>query len=1204
MKYCAASVLLLVLAFSAAGCGSGADPLFERLPASRTGVQFANSIVENDSLLNPIDYDYFYNGGGVGVGDVNNDGRPDLYFTGNAVDNRLYLNRGDFHFEDVTATAGVGAPGAWATGVAMVDINQDGWLDIYVCVAGKVPPTERANLLFVNQGLNDQGVPTFEEKAEAYGIADTGYSVHAAFFDYDRDGDLDLYVLTNTVEDFNRNDIRPRKTEGQARSTDRLYRNNGDGTFTDVSEEAGITIEGYGLGLVVSDINKDGWPDIYVANDFITNDLLWINNGDPGSSPGQAPTFTNKIDEFLKSQSYNGMGADVADFNNDGRVDIVVMDMLPRTNRRRKMMLSGGTYNRFHMALRLGYEPQYVRNTLQLNRGVSPDSSGTLVFSEIGRLAGIQATGWSWAPLFADFDNDGWKDLFITNGYGKDVTNLDFLAYGQQTAFFGSRAANREKLIEAMKDLPEVLLPNRIFHNDGDLTFTEKTEAWGLGRPSLSNGAAFADLDGDGDLDLVTNNINAKAFILENHASERDSTNYLRVDLHGPEGNLGGLGAKVILTDDGTTQYHDHTIYRGYQSTVGSVVHFGLAADSTVDSLEVIWPDGRYQLLTDIAANQVLDVYYEEAGPRDEVGDRPRPVFDPSAAGHSYLFREVAARRGLTYRHEESVVNDFKLTPLLPHKYSMNGPGIAVGDVDGNGLDDVYVGADIGQARKIFLQTAPGRFVERTLSVDSSAYADMGALFFDAEGDGDLDLYVVSGGNVALGGDPAYQDRLYLNDPGSSPGQAGRFRRAADALPEEHTSGSVVTAADYDADGDLDLFVGGRVIPGKYPLPPRSYLLRNDSENGQVKFTDITAEVAPELAEVGLVTTALWTDFSGDGRVDLLVAGEWMPITFFKNEGGHFENVTEQTGLENTSGWWNSLAAGDFDGDGGTDYVAGNLGLNTKYEASRSEPVRIHAGDYDDNGDLDPVMSRYIQGVSYPAHTRDAMVDQILGMSRRFPSYSAYAEASFDEIFTDEEMEGAYVAEAVRFESSYLENLGDGTFRISALPLKAQFAPTFGLLTGDYNGDGHLDILMVGNWHAPQPQTGWYNASVGAFLAGDGTGRFRYVHFTKSGFFVHGDARGLAEVMTGPRGSLVVATQNDDRLRVFSNTQRGGARNVELRPLDHYAILTFSDGTTRKQEFYYGSGYLSQSSRFLRVPDALEKAVIYDFRGNSRTLRF
>ena len=1172
---------LVLLTILLVGCADP-KPLFERLPAGQTGVDFVNTITENDSLLNPFDLEYLYNGAGVGVGDFDGDGRPDLYFAGNTVDSELYLNRGDFQFEDVTDTAGVAAPDAWATGVAVVDINQDGRSDLYLSVAGPGAVETRANRLFINQGPGEDGVPRFEEQADAYGLADTGYSTQAAFFDYDRDGDLDLYLLTNALEDADKNTPRPKRGDGRAPSTDRLYRNNGDGTFTDVSAEAGIQMEGYGLGVAVSDINKDGWPDVYAANDFIPNDLLYVNNGDG--------TFTNKAGEWLKHQSHNGMGVDVADFNNDTRPDIAVLDMLPPGNQRRKMMLSGFSASSLRRAMEYGYQPQYVRNTLQLHNGISPEGAPT--FSEIGRLAGVEATDWSWAPLFADVDNDGWKDLFVSNGYGKDVTNQDYVEYGSQVRAFGTQEANRQEQLQALRDLPTVWLDNVIFQNDGDLTFTEKTRGWGLDIESLSTGAVLADLDQDGDLDLVTNNINDEAFIFANRLREQDTTvTYLRVQLDGPPGNRRGVGAKVVLHNDGQTQYRDHNPYRGYKSTLGPTVHFGLGTARQVDSLEVVWPDGRYQLMTGVEANQTITLRHAASGPSEDDG-----LGSSAAPDEPPLFVEEAQPRGLVHRHNEYVVSDFEHTPLLPHKLSKGGPGLAVADVNGDGLDDVFVGADRRRERTLFLQTPSGQFERRTVPMAANRYEDRAPLFFDADGDGDPDLYVVSGGNAGPPEDPSYQDRLYLNDG------TGTFRRAEDALPQMPTSGSVVTAADYDEDGDLDLFVGGHHIPRRYPLPPRSYLLRNDSEPGRVQFTDVTEEVAPALAEVGLVRDALWTDYDRDGQRDLLIAGAWMPLTLFENRDGTLVDATAAAGLEHTVGWWNSLASGDFDRDGDTDYLAGNLGKNTKFEASSAEPVRVYAKDFDQNGSVDPVITRYIEGTEYPVAPLNQLVKQIPGMDYRFSSFSSYAAATFEDVFRDGELEGAYTAAATHFASSYLENRGDSTLAVRPLPLRAQFAPVHGMASGDYNGDGHLDALLVGNAHTRGTLSGWYDAMVGLLLRGDGAGGFEAVNYAQSGFFVDGDAKALATVASASGPPLVVASQTDGPLKAFVQ-RRGAVRTERLRPSDQYALLTFADGTTRRHEFHYGATYLSQSARVLRLPPSVVEAVVVDRQGRRRTLK-
>ena len=1164
--------LVLLLALLAA-CESRSPALFEPRSPGASGIRFANTITEDDSVYNVLDFDYLYNGSGVAVADFDGDGRTDVYFGGNMVSSRLYLNRGELTFDDVTEAAAVGTT-RWITGVTVVDIDSDARPDLYLSVAGP-DSARRGNLLFVNQGPGKDGVPRFTERAREYGIADVGYNTHAAFFDYDRDGDLDLYVLRNALEAYNRNITRPRKLAGEAPSTDRLYRNDG-GRFTDVSRAAGILQEGYGLGVAVSDLNRDGWPDVYVANDFLTNDLVWINGGDG--------TFTNQAARYLRHQTFNAMGVDVADYDNDALVDVVVVDMLPPDNFRRKLMYPGGNYDRFHQGLQLGYQPQYVRNTLQRNNGPGPD--GTPSFSDVGQLAGIDATDWSWAPLLADLDNDGHKDLFVSNGYRQDVTNLDYVAYLQTASQFGAERDRRARLLEGLRNLPEVKVPNYVFRNEGDFTFTNRTAEWGLDEATYANGAAYADLDGDGDLDLVVNNIDGPASLFVNRAERLADRHWLRIALAGPRENSAGLGAQVTVHAGGARHYVEQNPVRGYVSSVDPVLHVGLGAASRVDSLEVRWLDGTCQRFGATEADRLLKLDRRNAG--------PCPAAAPPR--DERLYHLAAGVDALPYVHVAREVPDFRVTPLLPHKFSEGGPGIAVGDVNGDGRDDVYVGADRGQPKAIWLQTGAGRFERREIP-GGEQRQDMGSLLFDADGDGDLDLVVASGGGFIANDSTTYLARLYLND-----GHGG-FAEAPGALGGASTSASGVVAADYDADGDLDLFVGGRVIPGKYPLPPRSYLLRNDTpKGGLARFTDVTRAVAPSLANAGLVTSALFTDFDQDGRVDLLVAGEWMPLTFLRNVGGRFDDASAATGLGATHGWWNSLVAGDFDRDGDTDYLAGNLGLNTRYRATEAKPVRVHAGDFDRNGSLDPVLSSYIGDESYPVASRDLMVDQMIAMKGRFKRYEDYARATLEQTLTAVERDSAYVARSVGFASVYLENRGGGKFARRALPVLAQIAPVYGMLVADADADGNLDVLLVGNSYGPETQAGWDDASIGAVLLGDGKGGFDYVNGAASGFFVAGNAKAAADVLIDDRRSLVVVTQNADTVRTFTAARPAEWRAVRVQPLDAYALITDARGRTTRQELHYGSTYLSQSSRYLRITKDVARVTVVDSRGARRDL--
>ena len=848
--------------------------------------------------------------------------------------------------------------------------------------------------------------------------------------------------------------------------------------------------------------------------------------------------------------------------------------MLPPDNQREKTMIPAANYDRYRRNLSMGYQPQYVRNSLQLNNG-----NGT--FSEVGQLAGIHRTDWSWAPLFADYDNDGHRDLLITNGYRKDVTNLDFIIYKRQEGQFGDNAHQAKIMANLIKELPGVKVHNYIYQNTGNLTFADKSEEWGLDAPSYTNGTAFADLDNDGDLDLIMNNIDEAAFIYRNDANTLPDRHYLRVKLEGDAKNKAGLGVKLTLKYGGQQQYHDHSVYRGYKSTVENMVHFGLGKATQADALEVVWPDGRRQTLRNVKADQVLTVRYADATAGPDTAPAPTTV--------ATLFQGLdSTATGIGYLHRENDFVDFKLQPLLMQKYSQGGPGIAVGDVNGDKLEDFYVGGSSDVPGQLYLQTAAGKFTEAPFTDGVKHGDDMGALFFDADNDGDLDLYVVSGGSEFKEGSAEYQDRLYKNNG------KGTFTLDISALPALRSSGSCVVAADYDQDGDLDLFVGGRVVPQRYPLPATSYILQN---NGG-KFTNVTEKVCPELKQMGLITAALWTDADQDGQVDLMLAGEWMPVTLFKNKNGRFDNATKDSGLQDAVGWWNSLAAGDFDNDGDIDYIGGNFGLNSDYKASAEEPITITAKDFDKNGSIDPVLGRYLMGKNYPAHPRDAMTDQMVSMRRKFQSFEQYAGIGYGELFSKEELSEAIIAKSTYLQSSYIENLGNGKFKVRPLPVQAQVAPVFGITVNDYNGDGNLDLLLTGNNYGTEIQAGWYDASIGLYLQGNGKGSFAPVPVTQSGFFVDSDAKGIAELSMPEGKKLILSASNQGPVKTFAYVQQKQA--IQLKPADAWAIITLQNGRKMRQEFYYGSGYLSQSSRTLAVPAGAQAVAIYDFTGKSR----
>lgn len=1097
-------LLLTFISILCMSCGEEA-PLFIEKTTADTGITFTNTISTTDSF-NALFFEYIYNGGGVAAADFNNDGWQDLFFTGNQVSNELYLNKGELQFAEVTQAAGLQSS-RWCTGVAVVDINEDGKKDIYVSVAGfQTPNSEMENLLFINQGWDAEGVPIFKEQAAKYGLNDSGYSTQAAFLDYDLDGDLDLYLLTNALESFNRNNIRPRRVNGEAASTDRLYRNNGDQTFTDVSKDAGILIEGYGLGVKVADINLDGWPDIYAANDFQSNDLLWINQQDG--------TFKNEASKYLKHQTHNGMGVDIADFNNDGLPDITVLDMLPEDNYRQKMMIPHLSQEKFLLKQQEGYEDQYMRNTVQLHQGF--DASGTPHFSEIGFLTSMASTDWSWSILYADLDNDGWKDAFITNGYRKDVTNLDYINYSGLNQIFGTVEARRQKAIEDLANAPDVEVSNYLFRNTGALQFEQINRSWGIDQPSFSNGAVYVDLDNDGDLELVVNNIDSPASLYENTANSRSTpSHYLQVRLQESSTDLTAYHTKIELHTTAGTQYQEFSPQAGYKSTLSDLVHFGLGKQEQVDSLVVTWSDGNRQLIPHPLADQVLIVDYEKSSEGRHV-KKQAPTLP--------LFQEAAAELGLVFRHRDNRESSLRTQRTKIHDHAKLGPAIAIGDLNGDGRSDVFLGGNVGQAAQLFFQTPTSTFVSQSFPLDSS-YQDISATLLDLEGDGDLDLYVSSGHANLPNQESLTGDRLYLNDG------KGNFERSPDLLPAMTGWHSCVRAADYDQDGDIDLFVGGRLKPGAYPEIPRNYLLEN--RDGQL--VDNTPNT---LQRIGMVTDAQWVHSSDSAYPNLMIVGEWMSPTRFKNQQGRLVFSNEPI-VEETRGWWTHLRVSDFDQDGDQDILLGNWGWNSKLKASSKEPLRLYAADFDENGTIDPLLSCFIQGQEYIMHERDLLIAQIPAMKRRFPQYDKYAQAGLLQTLSKKDIGRASILECQTLSSTLLINQAEAEFELMELPEAFQLSPIMGSLSLDLNQDGLADLITAGNFHATETtQIGRYDASYGQVAFQTANGEWQSNTALAFGMNLDGDVRGLDSLQLANGQVIILAPRYNGPLAVYRLSPR------------------------------------------------------------------
>jgi enediyne biosynthesis protein E4 len=1072
--------------------------LFTLLPSSATGVDFKNQLTESEQF-NIIEYLYFNNGAGVAAGDINNDGLVDMYFTSNQGPNKLYLNKGNLKFEDITESAGVAGSGNWKTGVTMADVNGDGLLDIYVCQVGKYKSIKGRNQLFINQENL-----TFKEEAHEYGLDFQGFSTQTAFFDYDNDGDLDMYLLNHSVHSSRSYGNVSLRLDHDSLAGDRLYRNDivdGKRIFHDVTKEAGIYNSqiGYGLGINVCDINNDGYPDIYISNDFHENDYLYINN--------KNGTFSEHLTDYIQHTSRSSMGNDVGDINNDGLLDIIVLDMLPDKEKIRKQSGGENEYELFMLKLKNGYNYQFVRNTLQLNLGGG-------MFSEIGQLAGVSSTDWSWSPLFCDVDNDGWKDLFITNGIYRRANDLDYVKFltGGNRNFLprdNSKLSDKD-LYEKMPLYPNVSF---IFKNNGDLTFSNMAKDWGITKRAFSNGCTYADLDNDGDLDLIVNNINASAFIYRNNSKTVYGNHFLSVTLKGTGLNTRGIGARVTLYSGGQEQVAEQFPTRGFLSATSDILHFGLGKAKSIDSLEVRWPDLSEQMIKNVPVDTTVTL---------DIINSHKPV---SSNNQNFektkLFSSILVK-GLEFTHREDDWVDFYREKLIPHSLSAEGPALAVGDANGDGLQDLFTGGAKEQTAMIFIQLKDGSFKSLNIPLLQNEYSldVVDAAFFDADGDGDQDLYIVRGGNEIMIGNPILTDLLLIND-----GKGG-FTKVV--LPPVSHNGSCVQPCDFDGDGDIDLFIGSRSVPGAYGLSPEQFLLEND---GHGHFKVITDDRIKAFKNIGMVTDAVWMDWDKDGKQDLVIVGEWMKVCIFRNDNGHFTEVTRVAGLDETSGWWNCINIADVNGDGNMDLIGGNLGLNSILKASTKEPVEMFLNDFDNNGSIDQIICSYQDGVSYPVASLDELESQIAGFEKKYPHYSDFGGKTVYNIFGKKAIDQSILKSTVLFESCLFMNNGNGTFKINKLPTYAQFSPVRDIVAEDIDKDGIQDLILAGNDYAVRPSYGRYDASYGWCLLGDGD-RYKALLPVNSGLKIPGDARKIRPVDISGKHYMVVGI-NDGNLQVI-----------------------------------------------------------------------